>query len=185
MKIYNKVESSNAIKELRLNHFPEKIFSKGQTDEVLEFLKRFPAKYYALRDKSKTGGFSSHKIKQEDVLEKIKVYDDKFSINVSSFNYIENQILVGEIQITDTSIYILGSTNNEYSLRDAYKDPDFNLNTTIFDDKNLSKIPHFDDLYTYIMNYNLQGVVVEFAIFNKPVGINNENIIIYELRTNY
>lgn len=184
MIIRNKIESVDAIDKLNLNHFPEKVFKKGQTKEVSEFLNEFPAKFYALRDKSKTGGFSSHKIKREEVLEKIKVYDELFSINVSSINYMENQVLVGEIQVTDSNIYFLASTNKEHSLRDAYENPTFNLNTTIFD-KALDEIPHFDKIYQFVLNHNLKNVVVEFAYFNIPVGINKENIIVYELRTEY
>jgi len=30
-----------------------------------------------------------------------------------------------------------------------------------------------------------QEMVVEFALFNEPVGVNKENIIVYELRTEY
>ena len=35
------------------------------------------------------------------------------------------------------------------------------------------------------MNNNLQDIIVEFALFNKEVGIKKEKVIIYELRTHY
>ena len=57
--------------------------------------------------------------------------------------------------------------------------------TNIFDDKTLNKIPCFDEVYKYIVDNKLQNIIVEFAYFDKPIGINKENIIIYELRTDY
>ncbi len=185
MKISNKLESYNKIKNLKLNQFPEKVFSYGQENSVKEFLKKYPAKYYALRDKSKTGGITDHKIKYEDVLEKIKVYKGLFTINVSSYNYQENQLLIGEILVSGNNISFLGSTNNTYSGRDANLNPDFNIVTNIFNEQELNKIPYFDTIYKYIIEHNLENVIVEFALFNKPVGVNKENIIIYELRTEY
>lgn len=183
MKISNKIESSIAIKNLHLNYFPEQIFKAGQEKEILEFVNKYPAQYYAVRDKSKAGGVFKLKVEKEDILKETKNYD-LFSINVSSFNYVDNQVLVGEIQVSDDMLSIIVSTNNKHSLRDAYKNPDFNLKTDIFD-KTLDKIPCFDRLYKYIVSKNLQNMVVEFALFNEPVGVNKENIIVYELRTEY
>lgn len=96
MIIKNKLESINKIKELNLNRFPEKLFRKGEETEVLKFLKEYPTKYYALRDKPKARGIFKLKVPYNDILEEIKDYD-LFTINVSSYNYIHNQILVGEI----------------------------------------------------------------------------------------
>ena len=62
--------------------------------------------------------------------------------------------------------------------------PTFNLKTDIFD-KRLNEIPYFDLIYQYIINHNLQNVIVEFAMFNTEVGIKKEKIIVYELRTDY
>lgn len=172
-----------AIKNLHLNYFPEQIFKSGQEKEVLEFVIKYPVQYYAIRDKSRSGAFFKLKVEKKDILKEIKNYD-LFSINVSSFNYIDNQVLVGEIQVLEDMLSIIVSTNNKYSLRDAYKNPDYNLKTDIFD-KTLDKIPCFDRLYEYIISKNLQNMVVEFALFNEPVGVNKENIIVYELRTEY
>ena len=44
---------------------------------------------------------------------------------------------------------------------------------------------YFDLIYQYIVNHNLQGVIVEYALFDTEVGINNEHIVVYELRTHY
>lgn len=184
MKISNKIESYEKIIELNLNRFPEKVFKANQIDEVKAFILKYSAKYYAIRDKSKAGGIFKLAVKQEDVLNEIAGYD-LFSINVSSFNYVDNQLLVGEICINDNDVSAILSTNSKYSVRDTLRNPDFNFSTTIFDDEVLNHVPYFDNIYKYIVKHKLQNVIVEFAYFNKPVGINNENIIIYELRSEY
>ena len=184
MKISNKIESYEKIMELDLNRFPEKVFKANQIDEVKDFILKYPANYYAIRDKSKAGGIFKLAVKQEDIFNEISGYD-LFSINVSSFNYVDNQLLVGEIYISNNDVSAILSTNGRYSVRDALRNPDFNFVTSIFDDEVLNNVPYFDNVYKYIVEHKLQNVIVEFAYFNKPIGINNENIIIYELRTEY
>ena len=108
-----------------------------------------------------------------------------FTINVSSANYVNNQLLVGEIEfLSNNEVYATLSIDPTASVRDALRNPTFNLKTDIFD-KKLNKIPHFDYIYQYITNNNLQNVIVEFALFNKEVGIKKEKVIVYELRTHY
>ena len=53
-----------------------------------KFLQMYPAKYYAIRDKSKAGGIFKLKVAYEDVLTEILGYS-LFTINVSSANYVE------------------------------------------------------------------------------------------------
>lgn len=144
----------------------------------------YPAKYYAIRDKSKVGGIFKLKVSAEDVLTEIREYS-LFTINVSSANYVENQLLVGEIEVlSNGDVYTTMSVDPSASVRDALKNPTFNLSTNIFE-KKLNKISYFDFIYQYIINHNLQDVIVEFALFDTEVGINNEHIVVYELRTHY
>ena len=184
MFIKNKLESMKKISELGLNKFPEQLFKAGEQEKVREFLTCYPAQYYAIRDKSKAGGIFKLKVAANDVLAEINDYD-LFTINVSSANYVENQLLVGEIQIlSNGEVYATLSVDPTASVRDALRNPTFNLKTDIFD-KKLNKIPHFDLIYEYIIAHNLQNVIVEFALFDKKVGIRKEKIIVYELRTHY
>ena len=164
--------------------FPEKIFKSSEINEVQDFINTYPANYYAIRDKSKASGVFKLKVEPQNILNEVVGYD-LFSINVSSYNYIDNQLLVGEIFVSNTSVNAILSTNSGYSVRDAIKNPDFNIMTNIFDDKTLNQIPCFDEVYKYIIDNKLQNTIVEFAYFDKPIGINKENIIIYELRTDY
>lgn len=184
MIINNKMESIKKINELGLNMFPEQLFRENEQAKVKEFLDKYPAKYYAIRDRSKAGGIFKLKVALDDVLVEIRGYR-LFTINVSSANYVENQILVGEIQIlSNGEVYATLSVDPSASVRDALKYPTFNLKTDIFD-KKLNKIPYFDLIYQYIVSHNLQNVIVEFALFNKDVGIKKEKVIVYELRTHY
>lgn len=184
MFIKNKLESMKKISELSLNKFPEQLFKAGEQEKVREFLTCYPAQYYAIRDKSKACGIFKLKVAANDVLAEINDYD-LFTINVSSANYIDNQLLVGEIQIlSNGEVYATLSVDPTASVRDALRNPTFNLKTDIFD-KKLNKIPHFDLIYEYIITHNLQNVIVEFALFDKKVGIRKERIIVYELRTHY
>ena len=81
-------------------------------------------------------------------------------------------------------VYAVLSVDPKASDRDAIKNPNFNFKTDIFD-KRLNSIPHFDMIYQYIVSNNLENVIVEFSLFDTGVGIRNEKIIIYEVRTNY
>lgn len=184
MFIKNKLESMKKISELSLNKFPEQLFKAGEQEKVREFLTCYPAQYYAIRDKSKACGIFKLKVATNDVLAEINDYD-LFTINVSSANYVDNQLLVGEIQIlSNGEVYATLSVDPTASVRDALRNPTFNLKTDIFD-KKLNKIPNFDLIYEYIITHNLQNVIVEFALFDKKVGIRKEKIIVYELRTHY
>ena len=74
MRIDNKLESIKKINELCLNKFPEQLFKENEQDKVKEFLNMYPAKYYAIRDKSKVGGIFKLKVSAEDVLTEIREY---------------------------------------------------------------------------------------------------------------
>lgn len=184
MNIKNKMESIEIINELNLNKFPEQLFKVNEENKVLEFLKKYPAKYYAIRDKSKAGGTFKLMVESDKVLEEIKDYC-LYTINVSSANYVENQLLVGEIQIlSNNDVYLTLTTDPKASVRDANRNPMYNIKGNIFD-KRLDDVPYFDEIYQYIINNDLKDTIIEFALFNKDVGIKNERIIVYELRTDY
>lgn len=184
MIIRNKLESIDKINELKLNKFPEQLFRANEEDKVKKFLEDYPAQYYAIRDKSKAGGVFKLKVDYNKVLEEIKTYN-LFTINVSSANYVDNQLLVGEIEfLSNGEVYAILSIDPTASVRYALSNPTYNIKTDIFD-KQINRIPHFDVIYQYVTSHNLQNVIVEFALFDKNVGIKKEKIIVYELRTYY
>lgn len=184
MIINNKIESINMINKLKLNKFPEQLFKNNEEDKVKHFLREYPAKYYAIRDKSKAGGIFKLKVEFDKVLDEIKDYK-LFTINVSSANYVDNQLLVGEIEfLSNGEVYVTLSDDATASVRDALSNPSYNLKTNILD-KKLNQIPYFDLIYQYVIDHQLKDIIVEFALFDKKIGIKKEKIIIYELRTNY
>lgn len=184
MEIKNKIESIKYISEMGLNKFPEELFKRGEEEKVKKFLEKYPAKFYAIRDKAKHNGVFKLDVERDKILEEIQEYE-LFTINVCSGNYPNSQMLTGDVKITtDNLVYVTLSTNPNDSVRSAYIHPSFNFCTDIFD-KRLDEIPDFDYIYEYIYKHNLTDMVVEFALFNINVGIKNERIIIFELRTNY
>ncbi len=185
MKIENKLQSIKIINDLGLNKFPKLLFKSGDESKVKKFLEQYPAQYYAIRDKSKASGLFKLKVDFNKVLEEIKDYNI-FTINVSSINYVDNQLLVGEIEfLSNNEVYATLTTDPQASVREALKYPKFNIKTNIFNNSLLNKIPHFNFIYSYIIFHNLKDVIVEFALFDKEVGLKREKIIIYELRTHY
>lgn len=184
MIIKNKIESINKINELGLNKFPEMLFKKNEETKVQDFIDKNFAEFYAIRDKSKAGGTFKLKVDYNKVFDEIKGYN-LFTINVSSANYVDNQLLVGEIEfLSNGEVYAILSVDPTASVRDAISNPTFNLKTNIFD-KRLNSIPYFDFIYQYITSNKLLDVIVEFALFDKDVGIKQQKIIVYELRTHY
>lgn len=185
MKVRDKLESIEIIKKNKLNSFPEKLFTRNQSEEVKEFLKEYPAEYYAVRSKDIVGCKKNNfKTPKENVLDEIKDFN-LFTINVSSYNYTSSLVLIGDIMISkNNGVWFIGSTNSNFTGRMAEQYPQFNYSTNIFD-KRLNLIPGFDSIYEYIVNHNLVDVIVEFALYNQPLGIYNEPIIVFEIRTEF
>ena len=131
MIINNKLESINKINELDLNKFPEQLFRENEETKVQEFIDKYPAEFYAIRDKSKAGGTFKLKVNYNKVLDEIKGYN-LFTINVSSANYVDNQLLVGEIEfLSNGEVCAILSVDPTASVRDALSNPTFNLKTNI------------------------------------------------------
>ena len=185
MIVKNKVDSIKIIKELGLNQLAEGLFFSGEEEKVKEFLKENPAKLYAIRDRTKTGGIFKFNVKREDVLKEIKGYKI-FTINISSGTYKNHQKLTGDIKISsDNTVCLTVTTDPGASVRDAYSKSVFNFKTDIFDDRRLNQVPGFDYIYDYIYKHNLIDVIVEFSYFDIGVGTKNDKIVIWELRTHY
>ncbi len=185
MKVHNKLESINLVRKLQLNSFPEKLFKKEDIEDIKLFLAEYPAEFYAIRSKEIVGCKKNNfKVPKNQVFNEIRNFN-LFTINVSSYNYVSNFVLIGDIRIgSENEVWFIGSTNRNFTGKMAEKNPDFNYSTDIFD-KRLNKIPSFDLIYNYIITHQLIDVIVEFAIYDKPVGIYNEKIIIFEIRTEF
>lgn len=185
MKVRNKLESIEIIKRKKLNSFPEKLFKVSDIKSISLFLDEYPAEYYAIRSKEVVGcKLNNFKVPKNKVLDEIKKFN-LFTINVSSYNYISNLVLIGDIMVKkNNEVWFIGTTNQNFTGKMAEQNPEFNYCTNIFD-KKLSNIPAFDLIYSYIVNHDLIDVIVEFAIYDKALGIYNEPIVIFEIRTEF
>jgi hypothetical protein len=124
------------------------------------------------------------KATSKDVLKACKSLQ-VFTVNVSSYNYKDHQLLVGTILIKENDeIYLTVSNNKDYSIRDAEKNPDYNC-VIFLDDKRIKHINGLSDIIDYIKEKHLEDYIVEFAVFNIKLGIKKEQVIIYEIRTDY
>lgn len=119
---------------------------------------------------------------REDVLQEINNFN-LFTINVSSYNYVDNLVLIGTIKVfKDNRIWLIASKNKEFTVRMAESFPDYNFDTDIFD-KRLDGVADFDIIYTYVIDANLVDVIVEFALYDKPLGLYNQRVVVFEIRT--
>lgn len=182
-KIYNKEQSINFIKNHKLNHFGERIFYKNDIEKIKSHFKTFDVKFYYMRELFANTPNVFYSLSKKQVLDKTKNFE-KFGLDVSSKNYINNQVLLGEIYIgLDNSFILAVSTNNKSTHRNFLK-PNYFLNTDIFDRK-IKYVPYINEMIDYIYKYNLFNYIIEFCIFDRPLGIYKEKVIIYEIRTNY
>ena len=183
-KVSNKIESYQLINKLELNKLPEIFLEKYDEKKIKDFLLKYPSRYYAVRDREKSGSkLFNLKVKKEDVLNYVK-NQKNFTINVSTYK-MGTQLLTGEILISKNGDLTLSASKNpDFSARDGALYPDWNLSTTIFD-KSLNNIMGLNFVIDYIFEKKLIDVIVEFACFSKPLGTQNNKVAIFELRTDY
>ena len=184
MKIKNKIESMALIRELGCNHLPEIFLPKFDREKIQNFLDNTRAEIYIVRDRAVAASPKAKDLKPDEVIDYCESNMDKFSVCVSQYNYRKYQVCVGEIHIHGDTIDYIVSNNPELNIRNMLGCPDYNGTTDIFD-KKLRRIPGMDEIICYIMEHNLVDIIVEFTVFNQPVGIKNEKICIWELRTDY
>jgi hypothetical protein len=181
--INNKEESTNFIKKHNLNQFDEQIFFPSEKEKIKEYLNKHKEELYIIRTKEpKVRQKVYFNLTKEEVLSHVNEYKI-FSIDVSSINYKENKILTGDIKITiDMQVYLTATTNKEATNRTLHLEPSYNL---IFEvnNKKIRNIPGVDFIINYIFKNNLFDIILEFCVYDIPLGKNKENVIIYEART--
>lgn len=179
MKILNKKDSFNQIKRLGLNRVPEIIATKQDREKVEQFLDKYKAPVYVLRDVKHAMGKTLFLRSKEECLAHINDYSDLFSLAVSIKSY-SGRVLVGDIFVDNDMVELTYSTDPEATHR--------NLEESIYasiDDDRLWNVPGFGDIMKYITANNLMGVIVEFAVYRSGVGTKKEKVVIVELRTDY
>lgn len=179
MKILNKTDSLNQIKRLGLNTVPEIVVSPNSLEKIDEFVKKYPASQYVLRDNSTALGKYFYATKDE-IKELAKNYTSPFSLAVSFYSY-GGITLIGDILVSGDRVELTASTDSNANHRNA---DEISIYSNLYDDK-LWRIPGFNDLIKYIADKNLMDIIVEFVVFDHKVGTKKEKVLITELRTEY
>lgn len=181
----NKLESDNMIKKLGLNRIIQNIFTKDSIDDLKSFLQEHPCAYYNMRDKSRSDGKFFYKITADEVLNNIDNYENRFSVYESLAPFDDRLIIQGEI-IISADFVMQASLSDVKNIpnREAMDNPKYKLFIDL-KKENEPDIRGLKKVINYIINHNLFNLVVEFSMFEVPVGINKENIIIWELRDYY
>ena len=186
--IKNKKDSIIKMKELKLNYFPLDYFETDDLEGIRIFFEKYPAREYVLRTVNKAKGQFFYVYNFQQALEKLKYFDGELTISVSYNPYKENIVLVGDIKVhkgyDGESVDLTARTDTEATHRNIYENPQYNLHASLDDDK-VWKIPGFSKIMRYIIDHELYDVIVEFAVYDCKLGINNENVVVTELRTSY
>jgi len=186
MFIKDKYDAIVQMRNLGLNFFPETICSVGDEQTVKDFVEENPAEEYCLRDPNGTVGKFYFVKNVEEIMEKSKEYDGKFTLGVSANPYKEDIVLLGDVKVhkDENMVDLTARTDSEANHRNIYSEPQINLHISLDSDE-LWDIPGFSKLMGYISNYELYDVVVEFVVYSARVGKNKENVVIFELRSEY
>ena len=102
---------------------------------------------------------------------------------VSCFKY-KNIVLLGEVCLTKHNISIIAGNNKSIHHRNICDCVLINTTTTI-DDKKLWQVKGVEEIIQYMLKHNLIDIIVEFVVYDRPVGVKNENVLIVELRSEY
>lgn len=188
IKIKDKKDSINKMKELRLNYFPLEVFAVNDIEGIKKFFEKFPSDEYVLRSPNKTNANFFYVQNFTQAFEKLSYFSNEVTVDVSYRPYKNDIILVGDIKVhkglgADT-VDLTARTDCEATQRNIYENPKYNLHTTIEDNK-LWDIPGFSKIMRYITEHELYDVIVEFSVYDCKIGINKENVVISELRTGY
>ncbi len=188
IQIKNKRDSVKKIKELKLNNFPEDVFSTSDLVSIEKFFKKYSAEEYCMRTTSKAKGQFFFVKDFQECKALLSKFKDEVTICVSYNPYKEDIVLVGDIKVSRMSsgdiVDIVARTDPEATQRNIYDDPEYNYHASLDDDK-VWKIPGFSKIMNYIVEHELYDMIIEFIVYDIKVGINKENVVIVEIRTDY
>lgn len=179
--ITNKTQSDAEIKRRKLNHTIEGVFVKGQKAELESFLNQNSYPFYNIRDKSQSRGKFRYKLTKDEVIARSVEYD-RFSVYESLWEADERLVIQGDIFINN-SFELIASLDSRKNipLRSATNNPMYMLSIDLKERREPS-IPGLTEAIDFIVKHELFNIYVEISVFEIPVGIKRENIIIWELR---
>lgn len=175
-----KAESRKLIVDLDLNRVPEEFFDKDDVKGISKFFEKYRASLYVLRDAEHSSSNYEYVTTVEECLEKTVGFTGKVIVAVSINSY-KNKVLLGAIEVSGDIVRLCATKNLILDHRTMYGGAEYNFCTTL-QDKKLSNIPEIDYLFNYIFCNKLLDITIEFTIYDRPVGIKNQKIIINELR---
>lgn len=184
-KIKNKYESNALIEKLNLNHVASKVFDKplGSIDPILNFMYRNEFPRYGVRTLGHGGGRFYYNLLPTEALLVVKNNIPCMLCESLKKADEENLIMNGEILVSPMfTITAVLNTRKGISCREAMRE---GFKTYVWDDKTEQEpsVPGLKYVIDYISQHEeLIGNVVEFVLYDSPVGINKENIIIWEVR---
>ena len=188
MAIITKKDSVFKMKELNLNYFPLDVFSTQDLEGIKAFMENNQANEYVMRSVNKAKGEFCFVKNFEEAKEKLALFDKDVTICVSYNEYKEDIVLVGDIVVNKSygseTIDITARTDSEATHRNIYEAPEYNMHTSIEDDK-FWDIPGISKIMRYISDHELYNMIVEFAVYSIRIGVNKENVVISEIRTGY
>lgn len=188
MIVKTKRESIAKRKDLGLNGFPEGLFSVKDLTGIETFFKSNPASEYIIRDPIHPAGKYFFVNSFNECKEKLSQYEELITLNVSWNEFKEDIVLLGDIKVKKSFgtevVDLTARTDSQATHRNIYEEPEYNLHTNLEDDR-LWKVPGFSKLINYIVEHELYDVVIEFIVYDCPVGIKKEKIVIAELRSDY
>lgn len=186
--VRDKKDSVSKMKELGLNYFPLQVFDVSDIDGIENFINSNPASEYCMRSANKAKGNFCFVSNVEEAKQNLHMFEDEVTVCVSYNEYKENIVLVGDMIIhknyESESVDLTARTDVEATHRNIYENPEYNLHTSIEDDK-LWNIPGISKIMRYISDHDLYNVIVEFGVYDCKLGINKENVVISEIRTAY
>lgn len=182
IQIKKKDKSDKLIIKYGLNKMSESIFYKGQLQEVKDFMNKTQHAFYSMRDKNKSTSKFLYKLTPEEVIQNINNLD-RFSLNESLVDADTNHlILQGDIQILKNWTCIASlSDERGISNRMVQNNPKYKLFFNLINDIEPS-ILGLKQIIDYYIIHELFGFVLEFSLYDVPVGTKKENIIIWEIR---
>lgn len=181
MAINTKEMSKRSIDILGLNTVVSKKFKRTDLYSILNFMDISGAETFNIRDAKVSGKFKYNLTKTE-VIVNLKDYEYLYLfVSMAPYDK-EGMLLQGEILIdSDWNLSATLDTKQETSNRVAMHNALHKVNCNIVENK-LPNIKHLSEVVDYCLGKNLFNCVVEFTLFKSKVGINSEQIIIWELR---
>ena len=194
MVIHSKKESDFLIRKIGLNHIDFMSFDLGDCsiDDVICAIdngEESRNKVYNIRDNEHYNGKFTVGIHFKNLREELKNYMGcRVRINENIIDYDKDNLIVkGDIVLhRDFTVRATISGVKGITQREASNNPNVfeTVDCNIVNEKFISKYKReLEKVLDLICKNNLFDVIVEFGVYDKAIGVNNENIIFWELRT--